>query len=90
MKPQRFEIGQAVTVIDNDPWDGDADTIDPKFGEVYHVSEYKYFDFHINEWIISFYEIPNSGYSECSFAPVTSTEQLVEELESIPEWISQD
>lgn len=84
MKPQRFEIGQAVTPkIDKEfaLIKGSGDSPDPKFGNIYHVSEYL---FEMNEWFISLDEMPDDiYYSEIDFDPVITTSELTEALEEI-------
>ncbi len=85
MKPQRFEIGQAVTpkykkwYVDV----GNPNAPRPRYGEVYRVRQYQW-DQSDNSWYIAFYEIPGSvGYWEEGFDPVVTDAVLSKELESI-------
>ena len=85
MKPQRFEIGQAVTPNTKDQ------KLEPGcppllFGEVYHVR--KYFGPHIyngvRAWYIELEEISGGFiYLEFMLSPVISDTELYKELESI-------
>lgn len=85
MKPQRFEIGQAVTP-NTKHWQAPADQklVDspPKFGEVYHV--YKYVEEN-NKWWIILIEKMKLTCLEDSFDPVISNTALEKELSTISE-----
>ena len=84
MKPQRFEIGQAITPKGKD-WtliQGRAPL--PIFGEIYHLDRYAYL--HEGDWMIVLKEFPTDcNYDECGFDPVISTDALKAELETISE-----
>lgn len=83
MKPQRFEIGQAVTP-NKKKWEHVHDDVPmpPSFGNVYHVSEY--WNFEDNLWYIHLKEVPDSYvYNEEGFDPVITTHELEKELSEI-------
>lgn len=90
MKPQRFEVGQAITPKTNDPWRNESSARienynDPKFGEIYHVLKYNHFSQVSDSWMIKLHEFTNSAYDEDEFDPVISTDALEKELKSISE-----
>ena len=85
MKPQRFEIGQAITPKDKDGFvREDPAEADPllKFGEVYHVKAYRYLHKIYNCWIITLDGLPYE-YDEEGFDPVIETNELEKEIEEI-------
>lgn len=86
MKPQRFEIGQAVT-RKQIPWFTATSSVKPKQGEVYHISEYVHFkqlQKHGNpfpEWYVRFEEHPRTvAHRESDYDPVISDSELTELL----------
>lgn len=86
MKPQRFEIGQAITLkheYKNAPVQPGC--IRPAFGQVYHVSGYALDTFQGKpEWWITLEEHPKRQISrEADFDPVVTDAVLSKELESI-------
>ena len=85
MKPQRFDIGQAVTPnIREDRWfyEGTPSEVKPKFGEIYHVKMYD--EYSKGSWYIILSELPNTdAFNEAGFDPVISTNVLEKELNSI-------
>lgn len=84
MKPQRFEIGQAVTPRYGVDWNGRSpnytDVPSPKM-DVLHVSSYKE---KWGYWYIRIVEMPQDCYyREDQFEPLISDSELARELESI-------
>jgi hypothetical protein len=89
MKPQRFEIGQAVTrkIV---PWASLTSNVRPKAGEIYHVSGYVHskmlkFGNPYPGWYITFDEHgKNVFHREKDFDPVISTHELESLLSEVP------
>lgn len=95
MKPQRFEIGQAVTPNKKDEYqlifdvtqNGYNGTL-PTFGEIYHVHDYGWEE---SEWYISLHEFPKDhGFAECDFDPVISNSHLESDLREITEPVPEE
>jgi len=91
MKPQRFEIGQAVTMKNPLNWlvlDGPSAGSLALFGKIYHVKEYT--SYHSQyRWLISFEELhPEDEFEENEFVPVISDAILESELSSINQTIN--
>lgn len=87
MKPQRFEIGQAVTPNKNHPLKFEEGCPPFKFGEVYHVMEYHQALYKFERaWYIVLEELPHDKiYLEMSFDPVITDAILEKELSTISE-----
>lgn len=87
MKPQRFEIGQAVTKNKNVEWVtirgvNEDYSKEPEFGKIYHID--RYYVYYNDEWFIVFREfLDGAAYKESSFDPVVTEAVLSKELESI-------
>jgi hypothetical protein len=89
MKPQRFEIGQAVTPRDTN-WKNPNNYPTPKFGEVYHVQYYSHEGCDCGEcgrmpyvWLREFHY----GVCQSKLEPVISDSELETLLNSVPETI---
>jgi hypothetical protein len=85
MKPQRFEIGQAVTPrgaqwrYEHPSPQDISPSPDPRFGEIYHVKRYSHREANAGlGWGIQLNElVGTTWYLETSFDPVEiTTEQL--------------
>lgn len=85
MKPQRFEIGQAVTPLYNKPWTNKNGDIfnGPSYGEIYEVSGYGPYSnaFHCATVILD--KLPDLNIVERDLAPVITTHELESELSEI-------
>lgn len=88
MKPQKFQLGQAVTPINNKEYktvSGLDGGDDPRFGKIYHVSEYRE---RFGEWYIGISELsPFIFWNENRFAPIEMTSEsltaLLEETKTV-------
>ncbi len=93
MKPQRFEIGQAITPKVK-AW-GDAisglplpSPDDPEFGKVYHVRSYWPYG---GEWWICLNEVnEDNAFLETNFEPLITDSVLAEALSEVPESVNLD
>jgi hypothetical protein len=96
MKPQRFKIGQPVTVkarpkevTENvsgmvvDAW-----AVIPKFGEIVHVDYYERCHKTGQEWYIGLEEYSPHSFPESAFEPIVSDAVLIEELNTIEETVT--
>jgi hypothetical protein len=91
MKPQRFYIGQEVTMKARPKGVMDIDTRDlrlpfgvPVFGKVYNVTRYEIARDGSPEWYIGLSGFKDS-FNESFFCPIVEDSVLIEELESVPE-----
>ena len=89
MKPQRFEIGQAVTPKRGawTPMDRNLPGRPPKM-DIYHVSEYHTHRGFPDLWFISLDELPlptDPKFDEDGFDPVITDSELESLLNSVPE-----
>lgn len=96
MKPQRFEIGQAVAVKFGEisQFNTARGVKTPRAGEIYHVESYHWgrdllkiypqFNVDKNNWYIGLAEL-NGLYWELSFDPVITDSELESLLNSVPE-----
>lgn len=89
MKPQRFKIGQEVTIrkppkriLWNPSNTNGWDYCDLKFGKVYKVKGYHACDAGTDEWFISLVSC-RYQYCETAFAPIVANAVLESELQSI-------
>ena len=88
MKPQRFEVGQAITLIKHTKhWKCNplVSHLLPKFGEIYHVQKYLFYSTNMNCWKISLMEIDGINCNEEAFAPVVDDTVLESDLNKIHE-----
>lgn len=92
MKPQRFEIGQAVTPKRGEDWSWKEGYVSGPFplkcGQVYHVIGH-YWVLSMNDWAILVAEVGmHRGFMEYHFEPVITDSELYEALQEQPETVS--
>lgn len=90
MKPQRFEIGQAVTPGKTGKMPSLHNTGQVRGGQIYHIKKYIEFGTHFPVWWVTTHELGDRHLiDETSLEPVISDSQLIELLSEEPQTVSQ-